>query len=98
MPRTCSAEVMLEEGIDGYRNRTDTDRAEEGGDPAWGVVAGDQDAFLTSHSQIEEGACGAAGQLLQVAIGRIARGGVDGDLGGTAGGEVALEEVGGDVV
>src|SRR5438876_2943582 len=90
--------ASLEEGIDRYRNRTDTDRAEEGGDPARGVVAGDEDALLAPHAQVDEGAGGAAGQLVEVAVSDVAGGAVDGDLGGAAGGEVALEEVGGDVV
>ena len=90
--------ASLEEWVDRDGHRADADRAEEGGDPARGVIAGDEDALLAPHAQVEEGAGGAADELVEVTVGDVASGGVDGDLGGAAGGEVALEEVDGDVV
>src|SRR5207253_4433137 len=90
--------ASLQERVDRDGYGADTDRAEEGGDPAWAVVAGDQDALLAPDADVEQGAGGAAGELVQVAVGEVGRDGVDGDLGRAAGGEVALDQVGADVV
>ncbi len=84
--------------VDGDGDGADADRAEEEGDPAGGVVAGEQDALLAADAEVEEGAGGAAGEEVEVAVGDVGGGGVDRGLGGPAGGEVAFDQVGGDVV
>ena len=72
--------ASLQERVDRDGYGADADRAEEGGDPAWAVVAGDQDALLAPDTDVEKGAGGAAGELVQVAVGEVGRDGVDGDL------------------
>ena len=89
--------AALEEGVDGDGDCADANRAEEGGDPARGVVAHEQDTLLTADAEVEEGAGGPVGQLEEIGVRDVAGGGVDGDLGGP-GGEVALDQVGANVV
>jgi hypothetical protein len=89
--------ASLQEGVDRNGDGADSDRAEEGGHPAGGVIADQEHALFASDAEVEEGPGRAVGELEEVGVGEVTGGGVDGDLGG-AGGEVALEEVGANVV
>jgi len=88
----------LEERVDWNRDGADSDRPEEGGHPARAVVANDEHTLLAPQAKVEEGAGGAGDQPGKIAVGQVAGGGVDRDLGGAAGLEVAFEQVDADVV
>src|SRR5207247_5951997 len=83
--------ASLQERVDRDGYGADADRAEEGGDPAWAVVAGEQDALLAPDADVEQGAGGAAGERVQVAVGEVGRHGMEGELCGAAGGEGGRE-------
>ena len=88
----------LEQRIDRNRYRSEPDRAQERGDPAGAVIGDDEDPLLSSNAEVIECSRGATGQLEQLAIADVTAGRVDRDLVCAAGVQVAVEQVGGDVV
>ena len=88
----------LKKRIHGNRHGSHADRAEKRGHPAGTVESDDDDPLFPSHSELGEGARRSAGELEQLAIGDVPARRMDRDLVAAARFEVAIEQVGRDVV
>ncbi len=90
--------AALKQRIDGHRHGSEAYRSKKGGNPTGSVVADDEHPFLTPDAEVVQLVRGTARELEQVSVGDVFGGGGNRELVRTPGVEVALEQVGADVV
>ena len=89
--------VGLERRVDHHHDRARLEHAKERADVLRSVGQGDEDALLRAHPEADEGLGKAVGELLDLAVGELAKGAPQGDALTTALGDPPVEEILGDV-
>ena len=90
--------VLGHQRVDRHRHDARLDRAEEGGRPIDGVEQADEDALLAADAERAQHVAEALDALGKLAIGPAAARIDKGEFAGAAGIEIALENIGGEIV